>query len=223
MSRSGSDSTQSPAPDVFADAPDDAEVYERALEAAATAAEDAAAFGSDGCATSAMLERRLGTGVPAAPRLSLRHAAAANAALAGPGSPAFRDAPPELRSLPTQPSTLDAGAPGSAARLTQAEALVWSAAQAIAAQQRHTEDDAPAEAEQGVPAALSHFDAAAAHRAAPASAQRTGGVTRAPARDAYAQGFEQGRLEAAAAVAARSFAAGLKPLAQATPNAPWAR
>lgn len=195
--------TESPADD-FAEAPHDAELYSRALEAAAEAAEDAAAFGSDGGATSVMLERRLGAGpsMPPAPRLSLRHAAAAHATLAGPGSPAFRDAPPELRCLPSQPSTLDAGAPGSAARLTQAEALVWSAASAIAAQRRQVDDEGMQEA-----GLNGNGGAAEYYHSAPAATRNFGA-----ARDTYAQGFEEGRLEAAAAVAALQFAAGLQPI-----------
>jgi hypothetical protein len=206
---SGSESVAESPADAFLEAPHDAELYSRALEAAAEAAEDAAAFGSDGGATSVMLERRLGAGpsMPPVPRLSLRHAAAAHATLAGPSSPAFRDAPPELRSLPSQPSTLDAGAPGSAARLTQAEALVWSAASAIAAQRRRADDE-------GMPEAglNGHGGGDAYFHTAPADAPRDFGAARAPPRDAYAQGFEAGQIKAAADVAARQFAAGLQPL-----------
>jgi hypothetical protein len=211
-SGSGSASvTESPA-DGFAEAPHDAELYSRALEAAAEAAEDAAAFGSDGGATSVMLERRLGAGpsMPPQPRLSLRHAAAAHATLAGPSSPAFRDAPPELRSLPSQPSTLDAGAPGSAARLTQAEALVWSAASAIAAQRRQVDDEGMPEA--GLMGSNGGGADAYFHTAPAAAPGGDSAAGRAPPRDAYAQGFEAGQIEAAAAVAARRFAAGLQPL-----------
>ena len=186
-------------------------MYARALQAAAFAAEDAAAYGSADPATSVMLEQRFGPGVPAAP-LPLN-----------PGSPAFRDAPPELRSLPAQPSTLDAGAPGSAARLTQAEALVWSAAAAIAAQQRRAHDGEQAEAEAeameaagggggGVERGAENRDGAAAPRlsASGSPAAMRGGFT---------QSLEQSRVEAAAAVAARSFAAALQPLSAAPPAA----
>ena len=187
-------------------------MYARALEAAAYAAEDAKAFGSADPATSVMIEQRFGPGMPTAP-LPL-----------SPGSPAFRDAPPELRSLPAQPSTLDAGAPGSAARLTQAEALVWSAAAAIAAQQRRAHDGEQAEAQareaaggggggvqRGAESVNNRDDAAAPRlsRSGSAAAMRGG----------FTQSLEQSRVEAAAAVAARSFAAALQPLSAAPPAA----
>ena len=188
-------------------------MYARALEAAAYAAEDAKAFGSADPATSVMIEQRFGPGMPAAP-LPL-----------SPGSPAFRDAPPELRSLPAQPSTLDAGAPGSAARLTQAEALVWSAAAAIAAQQRRAHDGEQAEAEAREAAGGGGGDgvqreAELVNRDEAAAAPRLSRSGSAAAlRGGFAQGLEQSRVEAAAAVAARSFAAALQPLSATPPAA----